>query len=224
MMIYDELTEAEKNKLKDVMNSLLVHTFINGTVYSKQLDLFIPNDEYALANKYFEAIKETMNRLGFETFQDTMADVIYISDFPSSSRTRIDKETTMLLLVLYQIKSEGEKDGDRKLNSTKPSITIRELEERMLALGLWKKVPSQNAVSKSLRQILKFRFIEKDGPLSSLETRLFLMDSINLMLNRDKSVALIAAFKDKLKFVSETPLDDEEKERDEEDIFIGEDE
>ena len=120
MMIYDELSTPEKNKLKDVMNSLLVHTFINGTVYSKQLDLFIPNDEYALANKYFEAIKETMNRLGFETFQDTMADVIYISDFPSSSRTRIDKETTMLLLVLYQIKSEGEKDGDRKLNRQSP--------------------------------------------------------------------------------------------------------
>lgn len=216
-MTYDELSTAEKNKVREVMNSLLVHTFINSTVYSKQLGVFIPNDEYAAADKYFEVIKETMDRLGFETLQDTMANVIYISDFPAGARNRIDKDTTMLLLVIYQLKSEAERDGNNSGNMK--SITIKELEERMVALGLWKKIPSQLAVAKCLRTLVKFRFLEKDGPLTNLDTRLFLMDNINLMINRENMSALITAFQDKSKFVAETALDEDEAEADEEAMY-----
>lgn len=222
-MTYDELTTGEKNKVRDVMNSLLVHTFIPSAIYSRQLKVFVPNDEYALADKYFEVIKETMARLGFSTLQDTMINVIYISDFPAGARARMDKDTTMLLLVLYQIKSEGDREAQTATTGQVRSITIKALGERMLALGLWKKLPNMLVLSRNLRQLVRYRFIDQDGPLSDINTTLFILDTVNLILTREKVAYLLTAFSDRETFLSETVLSEDER-AEEEESLQGDDE
>lgn len=190
----NEIPERDQEKVTRAINSLLAATFLVRDVYDEKSEHLRTNEEYSLTERYLDFIRDWFDVAGWDLHRDTSLGVIRITNRLGCNRIRMDKTTTMLLLVLrLAYEEEREKLSLRK----EVVVSIRSLLDRLMTIGVIDKKLSERALRDGINLLGNFRIIERlDGPAYELDTRLIIYPTILFAIDNQRITRLVQALQD----------------------------
>lgn len=190
----NEIPERDQEKVTRAINSLLAATFLLRDIYDDKSEHLRTNEEYSLTERYLDFIRAWFDVAGWDLHRDTSLGVIRITNRLGYNRIRMDKTTTMLLLVLrLAYEEEREKLSLRK----EVVVSIRSLLDRLMIIGVIDKKLPDRALRDGINLLGNFRIIERiDGPAHELDTRLIIYPTILFAIDNQRITRLVQALKD----------------------------
>lgn len=181
---YRHLSLTEQEMFSRVVNRLLSHTFLLVEEYDVSEGISRVNREYLFVERNFELFREYLEMSGFHLERDTSYGVIYLSSGYDNSRVHFDKLTTVMIYTLRMIYEEER----AKLTLAKEVIiTTSELVQKMIIAGAVKKKPANVQLHQALRNLIRFRIIQKlDGSPEAPGTRLLILPTILFVVSNEQ--------------------------------------
>lgn len=188
---YDKLSNKEKDEFVYVVNKLLLKNFINREVYVEKESGMKTNYDYRFIERHKTMIGNYLTYSGWQLNIDSKYGVAYVNNSFELNKESFNKMTTIFLLVLRLIYDE---EREKLSLKTDIMITTRDIVDRLLSIGTFKKKPSDKDLESSLRQIAKYNIISKQvGPWSNAETKIIIYPSI-LFIMTDGKINELAGF------------------------------
>jgi hypothetical protein len=121
---------------------------------------------------------------GWTLNKDDRFGVIYITSQFEYNRKRINKFTTQILLTLRLIYDE---ERENLMLKKEVSLTVHELVQKMIALGIVNKRPAYGELHSALQELSGFHIVERmDGIWREPDTRFLIYPSILFILSNAK--------------------------------------
>ncbi len=191
---FEKLGTKDKEEFKRVLNKLLRVNYINRDIYSMREKEMRINFEYRFLDRNFLLYEEYLALGGWSLNKDDRFGVIYISSDYEFNRARINKFTTLILLTLRLIYDEERENLTLK---KEVSLTVHDLVQKMLVLGIVDKRPAFDKLHKSLQSLQGFNLIERmNGIWKEADTRFLIYPSILFVISNAKLNELADLSKD----------------------------
>ncbi|MEF9955371.1 MAG: DUF4194 domain-containing protein [Clostridium sp.] len=191
---FDKLGMAEQEQFKRIVNWLLAHTFLLQAQYDFSDHMRRSNPDYLFVEREFELFRDYLSYSGFGLERDSNYGVISLTSTLDFNRQKFDKITTLMVYVLRLIYEEERE----KLSLSKDILTTTgDLIHKMISLGIMKKKPSDVILRDSLRNLNRFRIIDKtDGPWEAASTRLMILPTILFIVTNERISNMYALLED----------------------------
>lgn len=185
---YEKLTIREKDSFTKILNKLLRVNYIVRDVYSSKDKEMKLNYEYTFLERNIHLYENYLAIGGWQIHKDDRFGVIYIVSSYNYNKHRLKKFSTIVLLILRLIYDEEREKLSLKREVT---ITVHNLVQKMISLGIVNKKPSIKEISETLSEISGFQIIQKmDGGFGDSDTRFMIYPSILFILTNAKINAL----------------------------------
>ncbi len=183
---YQKLSDIDKEHFKDVINTLLEHTYIFKYEY-KENGSYCQSDDFYFIKRNRDVINEYLDVIGYAIDIDESYGICYISTFPSSARVRFDKLSTLIVYTLRHLYEERRSDS----TSSFVIITIGNLISTYMDLSEEGRKPSNKEIASALRAVRDAHLIKKNkGDWDKDDTEIMILPSILLVLSNDKILSL----------------------------------
>ncbi|MEF9940436.1 MAG: DUF4194 domain-containing protein [Clostridium sp.] len=191
---FDKLGMAEQEQFRRIVNWLLAHTFLLQAQYDFSDHMRRSNPDYLFVEREFELFRDYLSYSGFGLERDSNYGVISLTSTLDFNRQKFDKITTLMVYVLRLIYEEERE----KLSLSKDILTTTgDLIHKMISLGIMKKKPSDVILRDSLRNLNRFRIIDKtDGPWEAASTRLMILPTILFIVTNERISNMYALLED----------------------------
>lgn len=191
---FEKLNTKDKENFKRILNKLLRVNYINRDIYSPREKEMRINFDYRFIDRNFFLYKEYLSLGAWTLHKDDRFGVIYINSNYEFNRTRINKFTTLILLTLRLIYDEERENLTLK---KEVSLTVHELVQKMLALGIVTKRPAFDKLHTALQSLQGFHLIERmNGLWKEADTRFLIYPSILFVISNAKLNELANLSKD----------------------------
>ncbi len=203
---YDKLGTKDKENFTRILNRLLRVNFINRDVYSARDKEMRINYDYRFIDRNFLLYEDYLLLGGWSLNKDDRFGVIYITSQYEYNRKRINKFATQILLTLRLIYDEERENLTLK---KEVSLTVHELVQKMIALGIVNKRPAYKDLHSALQELAGFHIVERmDGIWREPETRFLIYPSILFVLSNAKINELSELIDEKVDMDSEQEIMD----------------
>lgn len=198
-----KLSVADQNEFAEVVNTLLLKSFIVRDVFDTREKAMRVNPDYRFLERYFELVSDYLKYSGWLIEKDYNNGVIALFNSNEKNRLRIDRETSLILFVLRLIyeteKSENGQTGE-SIYLTTPTLLNTMLEHGITLVG---KKLSGRLIAKSLRFLANHNIIAKvSGSYDEGNVAFYILPSILLAVDNLKIKAMSEAL-EKLKAAEE---------------------
>ncbi|MCH4891155.1 DUF4194 domain-containing protein [Acidaminobacter sp. JC074] len=181
---YDKLSVKDKEEFKKVVNKLLLQNYVLRDVYVEKDKIMRSNYDYRFIERNKSMIENYLDYSGWQLSLDNKYGVAYVTNVFEYNKVTFNKISTIFLLVLRLIYDE---EREKLSLKSEVVITVHDLINRMLSVGVFKRKPSAKDIETVLRKLSKFRVIDKGaGIWSSAETKLIIYPTILFILTDAK--------------------------------------
>ncbi|SHJ59068.1 protein of unknown function [Geosporobacter subterraneus DSM 17957] len=183
-ILYEKLTNSEKEEFKRLTNYLLSHTFIVRDLYDGKEGFMKVSPDYRFVERNFELFLDYLGFSGWTLQKDSNYGVIALSSAYEFNRVRFDRNTTM---ILYTIRLIYEEEREKLTLRNEVIITTGQIVHKMITLGLVKKKPSDKDLGEALRKLAYFQILRKlEGTWEAADTKMFVLPSILFIVTNEK--------------------------------------
>lgn len=191
---YDKLNSKDKENFTRILNKLLRVNYINRDIYSIREKEMRINYDYRFIDRNYLLFEQYLYLGGWSLNKDDRFGVIYVTSYYEYNRKRINKFTTQILLTLRLIYDEERENLTLK---KEVSLTVHELVQKMIALGIVNKRPAYKDLHDALQVLQGFHMVERmDGLWKEPDTRFLIYPSILFVLSNAKLNELAGLMKD----------------------------
>jgi len=183
---FEKMSSADKDAFRDVVQFLLVHTYIVETEYDFMDNMKKTNKRYLYVQKHLELLQNYFDLAGFLVESNPTYGVFALHNQLEVNRFHFDQITTKIIFVLRLIYDE--KRSQITLSS-EVFATVYEIVNKLLQTGAISKRPPQNILSSSFRQIAYFQLMQKQsGTWYDPDTRFLILPSILFVVTNEQVV------------------------------------
>jgi len=189
-----KIPNADQREFSSVINCLLLKSFIVRDVFDPKEKIMRINSDYRFIERYFPLIEDYLKYSGWHIEKDDLSGVISLTNEYEDNRTRLDRETSLLLFALRLI-YEDEKKGGSQTNAA-IYITTPGLLKALLEHGIT--IPGKKLTGKQIARALRFfashNIISKvSGSYDEGNVSFYILPSIIYALDNNKIVAMSEA-------------------------------
>ena len=180
---YKKLGIGEQEDFKRVINYLLSHTFLCAETFNED-DGPRTNPDYLFVEANYDLFEAYLRLAGFSLERDSAYGVISLKSEFDGTRVRFDKMTTIMAFTMRLIYDEQKE----KLSLAR-EITLRtgELVDKMIALGVIKKKPSNLQLYESLSALRRYNIIlKREGKWEDAQTRFLILPTILFIVSNEQ--------------------------------------
>lgn len=178
---YGRLNSKDKEEFTRILNRLLRVNYINREVYSAKDNEIRSNYDYRFIDRNILLYEDYLLIGGWSLNKDDRFGVIYIQSQYEFNKKRMNKFSTLILLTLRLIYDE---EREKLTLKREVSLTIHELVQKMLALGIINKKPSNNDLHNALSEMAGYHIVERmDGIWKEPDTRFLIYPTILFILS-----------------------------------------
>jgi len=183
---FEKMSSADKDAFRDVVQFLLVHTYIVETEYDFMDNMKKTNKRYLYVQKHLELLQNYFDLAGFLVESNPTYGVFALHNQLEVNRFHFDQITTKIIFALRLIYDE--KRSQITLSS-EVFATVYEIVNKLLQTGAISKRPPQNILSSSFRQIAYFQLMQKQsGTWYDPDTRFLILPSILFVVTNEQVV------------------------------------
>ena len=203
----NELTQAEQEKIKRVIQDLFRQTCILKVKYNPETLLAKDNEKYDICNRHREFIADYLEVLGCELQHDAQEHIFRIVG-EGVPVLRISLHTTKILLLLKLIYREKMLGEGLHASVT----TLKEIRTYGANTGLLTGKLTGSEWSETLNLLKRHQIVEIAGSIANVEddTPIYIYSTINIYCPAREINALIAQYKDETE-EGELPEDEGEE-------------
>ena len=181
---YDKLSVKDKESFKKVVNRLLLQNYVLRDVYNEKEKIMKSNYDYRFIERNKSMIEAYLDYSGWQLSIDNKYGVAYVINAYEYNKVTFNKMSTIFLLVLRLIYDE---EREKLSLKSEVMITVHDLINRMLSVGVFKKKPSAKDMESVLRKLSQYRVIDKGtGLWSQADTKLIIYPTILFILTDAK--------------------------------------
>jgi len=188
---YLPLANAEKERFAKIVNYILNKTYILREIYEPRDRVGKINGDYRFFERYLSIFTEYLEIAGYEIDKDDADGIISLNNRFEYNVSRLDKFTTLMLLVLRETYDDG-----REKNTTKNVvyISISDLVLKMIDRKLIVKKPAIKDVVDALRTLIKHNIITKyEGDIDNSGCIILIYPTITKLVSNEKITAIYEA-------------------------------
>ena len=189
-----KIAPSDQSEFGSVINYLLLKGFVVRDIFDPKEKVMRTSEYYRFIERHFDLINDYLKYSGWHIENDSILGVVALSNFYSENRTKIDRETSLILFVLRLI-YENEKDES---NSSTQAIYITTpgLIQVMIQDGIT--MPGKRlygrGIAKSLRFLANHNIISKvSGSYDEGNVSFYILPSVCYALDGDKIKAMSQA-------------------------------
>lgn len=181
---YEKLGTQDKENFTRIVNYLLRVNFINRDVYSAKDKEMKINYNYRFVDRNYLLFEDYLEIGGWALHKDDRFGVIYLTSRYEYNRKRLKKFTSLILLTLRLIYDEERENLTIK---KEVSLTVHELVQKMISLGILNKKPAFKDLYTALSQLAGFHIVDRmEGNWKDPETRFLIYPAILFVLSNAK--------------------------------------
>lgn len=185
---YELLTNAEQERFKKVTNYLLNHNFVLREVYEQRDRIGKINADYRFIERNLQLFSEYLEYAGYTVNKDDTYGIVYLTSPYEFNVARLDKFTTLFLLILRTIyDEEKEKNAMRNVIFIRVSdIIVRMIDEKLIL-----KKPTIKEYSDTLRNLIKHNVVSRlEGQIEDPTCLITIYPTITKIVSNEKINAL----------------------------------
>lgn len=189
-----KLSAADQNEFQEVVNTLLLKSFIVRDVFDNREKIMRINPDYRFIERHFELVSDYLKYTGWLVEKDVLNGVIALFNGNQQNRLRIDRETSLILFVLRLIyeteKSENGQTGE-SVYLTTPMLLKTMIDHGIVLVG--KKLTGRS-IARSLRFLANHNIIDKvSGSYDEGNVAFYILPSILFAVDNMKIKAMSEA-------------------------------
>jgi hypothetical protein len=190
---YSKLSDLDKEQLSNIINTLLIKTYILQRKYSSKDGKTRYNKDYGFVEDNLTLIKNYFNIMGCELVLDEIHGVVFLKSGNQLARVRLTKVTTILLTVLRIIYQDEIENASTYKDVI---ITLNKMLEKISIFRLLEKV-NKTELEDALRELRKYQIIEKvKGQYDNPESLILIYPTIIHCINSENARQIISQFND----------------------------
>ncbi|MDD3383294.1 MAG: DUF4194 domain-containing protein [Bacilli bacterium] len=185
---YDLLTNSEKERFTKIVNYILNKTFLLRETYEEKDRIGKISADYRFFERNYELFQDYLEIAGYSISKDDSEGIISISNIYFTNILRLDKFTTLFLLILRQIyDEEKEKAPSGNVVFVKGSeIVVKMIDNKLLT-----KKPTIKDMTDVLRLLIRHNIIAKfDGNIEDSNVTLTIYPTILKVVSNEKITAI----------------------------------
>lgn len=200
----EELTDREKDEIRDVIQILYRQTYILERRYDKRTERYQYTKEYRVCSTHLEFLKHYFAVAGIFLEENVHDGIIYIqSDVLWGEK--LPRLATVYLLILKLLYDE---QMSQAASSTRVVVTAGEINQKAGAFHVLKSIPSLTEMRRAIALLKKYQIVD---PLDILEelgenTRMIIYPTVHLVLSGDHIRELLESFSEEENGGEETAI------------------
>jgi len=187
---FELLSGQEQERFRKISNYLLNKTFILSETYEPRDRIGKINGDYRFIERNFNLFADYLDLAGYRLMKDDAKGVIFVNNIYNYNNEKIEKFTTLFLLVLRLIYDEEmNKGSNRNVAFLKVSdVILRMMEEKLIA-----KKPTVRDTVEALRQLTRFNIISRlEGNIEDPGVLITVYPSITKVISNEKIANIYA--------------------------------
>ncbi len=198
---FNALAGSDQTKFGEICNKLLLRGFMCRDMYDSREQVIRNNPDYLFMDKYIDLFEDYLKYAGWTLKKDDNLGVFALFNDHEQNRIRIDRDTSIILVVLRMIYDNSRVEGDKTTRTLSSSsqflfLTTPEVIRQMQFYGIF--LPgrrlSGRLVCRSLRFLANHNVISKvKGSYDEGNVSFYILPSIVYALDNDKIVAMSKA-------------------------------
>ena len=186
-----KMAPSDQSEFGSVINYLLLKGFVVRDIFDPKEKIMRTSENYRYIERHFELIDDYLKYSGWHIEKDSMLGVIALTNFYNENRTKIDRETSLVLFALRLI-YENEKDESNAATQA-IYITTPGLIQLMIQDGIT--MPGKRlygrGIAKSLRFLANHNIISKvSGSYDEGNVSFYILPSICYALDGERIKAM----------------------------------
>lgn len=189
---YEELTDAEKDGLKEIIQTLWKQTFLLERKFDKRAGRMTLTKEYRTCIRHFEFLKEYFAVAGISLKESVHTGVIYIQG-EALWGEKLPRLATVYLLVLKLLYDE---QMAAVSSGSQAAVTLGMINGKAGEFRVLQSLPSPTEMRRTIALLKRYQLVEPMDVLEELDedTRFLIYPSINAVLLGDDIRALLNTF------------------------------
>ena len=199
---YNQLSDRDKERVKEVAGKLLGKTYIVNQIYDGDEKKIIYNGEYRFVVNHISIFTPIFELIGYKIDIDDNYGVVYITNELGVNSVKFTKITTILLFVLRLMYDE---EKEKLQLSKEIVVTISDINNKLMDIGVFNKRITKHDTRNIVNEISKYNIIQKlDSDTENPDARILIFPSILYAVSNEK-LSLI------MKLIKENDLDTSEE-------------
>lgn len=224
MKEYQALPERDKEAFTRLISLLFDQTFLVRDVWDAKEGRLAGNRDYRFAERVRPLLEDYLRVSGWALQVDAQRGVFALYNRFGHNRQKMDKLTTYFLFALRLIYEEA---MERVSGRREIIVRLREVLEKLTALGVVEKKLGATALQGVLQRLRKMSILERiDGELAHPDSRYILYPSIRILVSEEHINQLAQALNDgnldEEMNEDENPDDDADDDADDDEILAEE--
>uniref|UniRef100_UPI004057593D DUF4194 domain-containing protein n=1 Tax=Agathobacter sp. TaxID=2021311 RepID=UPI004057593D len=189
---YENLTEDERKRVKDIIVCLYKQTFLLERIYDKKNKRYTINKDFYQCDKHFEFIKAYFAIMGVEVVEHVQMGMIYLRS-EQVMGDRLPRLATLYVLVLKLIYEE---QMAAVSSSVHVVTTVGAIHEKLNLYGLLDKEPTMTRIKEVLALLRKYQVIALDDSMEAMDgySKIIIYPTVNVLMMGDDIRALLKDF------------------------------
>jgi hypothetical protein len=181
---YDKLGDMDKDVFSKLVNLLLLQNYIIRDSFNAREGTAGLSQEYRFIERNYSLFESYLKYGKWILHKDDTYGVIYCRNTAGHNKFTLNKVTTIMLYLLRFLYEEGREKVTLQRNII---VTISEIVERLVYLGVTNKKLPDNDLIDSLSTLRKFKIIDKiGGKYTDPETKIIIYPSILFVITNDR--------------------------------------
>lgn len=191
---FANINSSDKTMFQEVINHLLVHSFIVRDIFDNKEKIIKINPYYRFVERHYDLINEYLGFIGYSIDKDILLGVVSLYNSYTENRIKVDRETSLIIYVLRLI-YENEKSETSQTNQgvyiTTPTL-IKTMMEFNISFS--NKRLNGRSIAKSLRFLVAHNIINKvSGSYDEGNVSFYILPSICYAIDSLKIQAIANA-------------------------------
>jgi hypothetical protein len=191
---FANINSSDKSMFAEVINHLLVHSFIVRDVFDTKEKIIKINPYYRFVERHYDLLNDYLGFIGYSIEKDILLGVISLYNSYTENKIKVDRETSLIIYVLRLI-YENEKSETSQTNQG-VYITTPTLIKTMLDFNIQfaNKRLTGRSIAKSLRFLVQHNIINKvSGSYDDGNVSFYILPSICYAIDSLKINAIASA-------------------------------
>ncbi len=189
---YENLTEDEQKKVRELITCLYKQTFLLEYVYDKRTKRYVINKAFYDCDKHLEFIKTYFAIMEIEVVEHAQLGMIYLRG-EQVMGDRLSRLATLYVLILKLIYDEQMAEVSSSVHVV---TTIGTIHEKLNIYGLLEKEPTMTRIKEVLALLKKYQVITLQDSMDAIDgySKIIVYPTVNVLLMGDDVRALLKDF------------------------------
>lgn len=189
---YEQLSEEEKDELREIIQMLLRQTFLPEKKFDRKAGRMVPVREYRTADAHLEFLREYFEIAGISLCRSAHMGVIYIRE-EALWGEKLPRLATVYLLILKLLYDEQMASAS---SLSYVSVTLGMINGKAGEFHVLGSIPSPTEMKRTVALLKRYQIIEPLDVLEELneETRIIIYPCINAVLTGEEIRELLDTF------------------------------